>query len=217
MVALKKYDFSGKEIGEIVFDDDKLQVSANMQMIKDYIVAIRNNARQWSACTKGRSEVNKTKKKPHRQKGLGRARQGSMASPQFKGGGVVFGPKPKFDQHVRINKKERRKVIKSLLATLIKEGNAHIISDSLPSYKTKTVAQFLNHLKVGGKRVLFLMDLQEDKKQEHDILIKSVKNIPKVQYLYLKDVNGYNLALCNDIIFTEGAIDKLNEMFEKVK
>ena len=78
-------------------------------MIKDYIVALRANKRQWSANTKGRTEVNHSNKKPWRQKGTGNARQGTFAAPQFKGGGVVFGPKPKFDQHVRINRQERRR------------------------------------------------------------------------------------------------------------
>ena len=87
-------------------DDAFLDVQANSQMIKDYIVALRANARQWSANTLGRSEVVHSTKKPHRQKGTGSARQGSLVSPQYRGGGIVFGPKPKFDQHVRINKKK---------------------------------------------------------------------------------------------------------------
>ena len=97
MANLKKYDINGKEIGKVEIDDSLLSATANVQLVKDYIIAIRENARQWSANTKGRSDVNCTGKKPHPQKGTGRARQGSLAAPQYKGGGVVFGPKPKFD------------------------------------------------------------------------------------------------------------------------
>lgn len=116
MATLKKYDLNGKVLGEVTIAEDLLNEPANSQMIKDYIVALRANKRQWSANTKGRSEVNHSTKKPHPQKGTGRARQGSLAAPQYKGGGRVFGPKPKFDQHVRINKKERRLAIRYLVA-----------------------------------------------------------------------------------------------------
>ena len=84
MVTLKKVDLLGKEVGQVdikIEDDQKL---ANPQMIKDYLVAMRANSRQWSANTKGRKEVNRTGAKPHKQKGLGRARQGSFAAPQYK-------------------------------------------------------------------------------------------------------------------------------------
>ena len=105
MATLKKYNLAGKEIGQVAIDDRLIDVEANSQMIKDYIVALRANARQWSASTKTRGEVKHTTKKPHPQKGQGRARHGSLVTPQYRGGGRVFGPKPKFDQHVRINKK----------------------------------------------------------------------------------------------------------------
>ncbi|HEV7736178.1 MAG TPA: 50S ribosomal protein L4, partial [Chlamydiales bacterium] len=91
MAILKKYDLSGKEVGSVQVDDAILQVSAHSQSIKDYIVAIRNNARQRSANTKRRGEVNHTGRKPHPQKGQGRSRQGDLAAPHYKGGGVVWG------------------------------------------------------------------------------------------------------------------------------
>src|SRR3989344_140823 len=115
MATLKKYDMAGKEVGTVQIDDALLDVSAHSQSMKDYIVAIRNNARQWSANTKRRSEVNHTGRKPHPQKGQGRARQGDLAAPQYKGGAVVWGPRPK-DIHTRINKKERRAAIRYLMA-----------------------------------------------------------------------------------------------------
>src|ERR1700728_4248990 len=113
-------------------------------MIKDYIVALRENARQWSANTKGRSEVNHTTKKPHPQKGGGRARQGMLSAPQYKGGGRVFGPRPKFDQHVRINKKERKAAIRFLLGEKIRNHKIHIIETTeMDAPKTSTIANFV--------------------------------------------------------------------------
>src|SRR5262245_15753720 len=125
-------------------------------MIKDYIIALRANARQWSASTKGRSEVNHSTKKPHPQKGGGRSRQGSLAAPQYKGGGRVFAPRPKFDQHVKINKKERQAAIRCLIGEKIRDNKLHIIdSTELKTPKTKTIASFLKKLQA-DKRVLFL-------------------------------------------------------------
>ena len=110
----KQYDLSGNECGEVEVEYSE-DTAVNSQLIKDYIIALRTNARQWSANTKTRSEANCSGAKPHRQKGTGKARQGSLCSPQYKGGYRVHAPKPKFNQHVRINRKERRAAIRSLL------------------------------------------------------------------------------------------------------
>src|SRR5690349_7181997 len=118
--TLKKYKLDGQEVGTVKISSQLAEAEANTQMIKDYIVAIRENQRQWSASTKGRSEVVHTTKKPYRQKGTGNARQGSLVSPQFRGGGIVHGPKPKFDQHVRINKKEKKAAIRALIGEKIR-------------------------------------------------------------------------------------------------
>ena len=122
MATVKKYDITGKAVGEHKLDKALISDKGSDQSIKEYIVAMRKNARQWSANTKDKSDVSCTGKKPHPQKGTGRARQGSTVSPQYRGGGVVFGPKPKFDQHVRINKKERRQAIRALISEKISEG-----------------------------------------------------------------------------------------------
>src|SRR5271168_1072268 len=127
-------------------------------MVKDYIVALRANARQWSANTKGRSEVKHTTKKPHPQKGGGRARQGSLVAPQFRGGGIVFGPKPKFDQHVKINKKEKKAVIHAILSDKILNSSIIVLeSTQLDAPRTKTLDNFLKNAGL-LKRVLFLAE-----------------------------------------------------------
>src|SRR6188508_895850 len=121
-------------------------------MIKDYIVALRANARQWSANTKTRSQVKHTTKKPHPQKGQGRARQGSLVAPQYRGGGRVFGPKPKFDQHVKVNQKERKAAIRFLIAEKLKENRVWLIENTeMDAPKTKMIAGFLKGLEINGR------------------------------------------------------------------
>ncbi len=206
MALLKKYSLAGKEVGEVSVEDELTDVSANLQMIKDYIIAIRANARQWSANTKGRSEVNHSNKKPHPQKGTGRARQGSLASPQYKGGGRVFTPKPKFDQHVRINKKEKRLAIRHLMAEKVKENAVHILQHkAMKTPKTKDVAQFLNALNLEGKRVLFLYET--DQSVDYENFFKSMRNIPKVSCLHAPNINGYELLLSQNLVVLEPALD----------
>ena len=208
MAILKKYDLSGKEIGTIQVEDSALDVSAHPQSIKDYIVAIRNNARQWSASTKGRIEVNRTGKKPHPQKGQGRSRQGCLAAPQYKGGGIVFGPRPKFDQHVRINRKERQLAIRTILAEKIKANQVHILQpNDLKKPKTQAVAGFLESLDLQAQRVLFL-----GSGDANQTFILSARNIPKKEFSSVLNINGYNLALCRDVVVLDSALEQFLSM-----
>lgn len=224
MATLKKYNLKGQELGEIKVEEALANAEAHSQMIKDYIIAIRENARQWSANTKGRSEVNHSTKKPHPQKGGGRSRQGMLSAPQYKGGGRVFGPKPKFDQHVRINAKERRAAIRCILGEKIRENKVRIIdSITMKAPKTKTVADFLKASNVEG-RVLFLTEgnyaeIKEGKETKlvsikstgHENFAKSIRNIPKVEFSLAKNINGYHLLVAHEIVMTESALKEINE------
>lgn len=225
MATLKKYNLEGKETGKVDIDDSFADFEVNGQMIKDYIVAIRKNARQWSANTKGRSEVNHSNKKPHPQKGTGNARQGRLSSPQYKGGGVVFGPKPKFDQHVRINKKERRMAIRHLIAELIRNEKILVLEEpKMDKPSTKSVAQFLKGLGI-ERRVLFLWKGEEAEVQgsagdskkvavataAHKNLARSVSNLPKAQFNMARNISGYDVALADNLIVTEGALQQLSD------
>lgn len=219
---LKKYTLSGKEVGSIEISKDFLDVDVSGQMVKDYIIALRANARQWSANTKGRSEVNHTTKKPHPQKGGGRARQGSLAAPQYKGGGRVFGPKPKFDQHVKINKKQRQLAIRFLIAEKLKSENVIVIEDTeVKAPQTKLIAAFLDQQKLTGKRVLFVGEGQYAEieigdiveqfsapTEQHHNFIRSMRNIRKTQFALASNVNGYDLALASQIVITEKALQE---------
>ena len=204
MTALKKYNLKGEELGEVKVDKALMESEANPQMVKDYIVALRRNCRQWSANTKGRSEVSHSNKKPHRQKGTGNARQGTLAAPQCRGGGVVFGPKPKFNQHVRINQKERRKAIRALLAQRIKDKELFVVEDKafvMKSPSTKSVAAFLKGLSVRPRKVLFI--------GEGEMLSKSVRNLQGSTTLLAMNVNGYDLMVAQKVITTESALKEL--------
>ena len=214
MATLKKYDFTGKEVDQIEVNEDLLELKDSHQMIKNYLVAIRNNARQWSANTKRRREVRATGKKPHPQKGLGRARQGCVAAPQFKGGGVAFGPKPKFNMHVRINKKERRKVIRSLLVDKIKTNNMKMLSSPFDVSKTKQVSSFIKNVDIENKRILFV-DIDGDKSLGLSF-VKCMRNIPKTDYSLLANVNGYDLAVCQEIIVMETAFEELMAIIGRI-
>jgi large subunit ribosomal protein L4 len=212
VTSLKTYDLTGKVLGQVEIKDNLLECVANSQMIKDYIVAIRANRRQWSANTKNKSEVNHSGLKPHPQKGTGKARQGSLASPQYKGGGVVFGPKPKFDQHVRINKKERRAAINFLLSEKIKAGKMHVLKAShMSEPKTKTLVAFLKSAGLQEQKVLFISEYEYP--SQYVSLAKSLRNIPKVKFVNLRNVNGYELMCMEHIVLMEPAFEQLTALF----
>ncbi len=220
MAFLKKYNLAGSEVGQVAIEDELIQTSANTQMIKDYLVALRNNARQWSANTKTRAEVNHSGQKPHPQKGTGRARQGYLGSPQYKGGGRVHTPRPKFDQHVRINRKEKRAAIRHLIAEKIQENRVHVLSfENLSVPKTKKIADFLKALELSGKRVLFLGDgfidaapkggAEMTPNEKFGTFMKSLSNIPHIEFMLMPNISGYDVALGHDIIVIDSAVDQL--------
>lgn len=224
MATLKKYNLTGKEVGTITVDDALLQAETNSQLIKDYITAIRANARQWSASTKTRAEVVHTTKKPHPQKHTGRARAGCLVAPQHRGGGIVFGPKPKFDQHVRINKKERQAAIRCLISEKIRDGKFIVVEDfAMKEPKTKNVAKFLEGFKTKG-RTLFLGEVtsktvEVDGKEtsftvsstHHHNFQRSMKNIPKTEFRLAQGLSGYDVIIAGQMVVTEPALKQLVE------
>lgn len=223
-MALKVFNLEGKKVGELDVDSSFADAQINSQVVKDYITALRANARQWSANTKGRSEVKHTTKKPHPQKGGGRARQGSLVAPQYRGGGRVFGPKPKFNQHVRMNKKERKAVIRFLIGEKIRNDLITVINDfDMEEPKTKKIVNFLDKQGISG-RTLFIGEGNfvevgegnETKKvsvrcDKHTNLIKSIRNLPKTEFALSSNVNGYNVIVANNMIVGKTAFKQLVE------
>lgn len=217
MVKLLKYDLDAKKLQDVEVDETNLVSHVSTQMMKDYIVALSNNQRQWSAKTQGRSEVSHSNKKPHRQKGTGNARQGRLSSPQYKGGGVVFGPKPKFDQSVRINKKERQAVIKFLISRKIQEQQCIVLDDTeMKAPKTKVLVEFIEKC-AASKKVLFIGEASEqtDKsnltKRKHYNFQLSVRNLPKTEFSFLDSVNGYQLMNAQQLVITEAGLKQFLE------
>ncbi len=218
MAKLTTYDMQGAAAGERELSSMWQDKNASPQMIKDYIVAIRANLRQWSASTKGRSEVSHSTKKPHRQKGTGGARQGTLAAPQYKGGGVVFGPRPKFDQHVRINRKERRSAVRHLLAEKIQGGSLIVVKDfhALQTPRTKTMAALVKALGLSMRSLLFVGESVREAGQtladeRHDVLRKSVRNLPGAWFLLANQLNGYDILRAKSIIITQQAFDEIEQ------
>jgi len=224
VAKLKKYNLAGQEVGTVEVDDLLAKAETHGQSVKDYIVALRANLRQWSASTKTRAEVKHTTKKPRPQKGSGRARQGSLVTPQFRGGGIVFGPKPKFDQHVRINKKERRAAIRFLLGEKIR-SNRFIVIDKIEMNepKTKAVSEFLKAAEIKG-RTLFLTGVKKDSVEvdgeetsvhvrvdKHHNFAKSVRNIPNVRSNVAVNASGYDVMQAGNVVVTEEALQQLTE------
>lgn len=211
MAIVKKYDLIGNELEELVIDDALLTLELNPQMIKDYLVALANNQRQWSASTQVRSEVNHTKAKPHRQKGTGKARQGFLGAPQYKGGAVVFGPRPKFNQHVRVNQKQRQAAILQLFIKKIIDNQVAILRfQEMETPHTQSIIKFLKNIG-SKKRVLFVGEEQENLEN----FKKSLANIPKVNFRPYPMVNGYDLAVHGTLVVFEPIMDNIMQLLNK--
>ncbi len=219
-MALKKYNIEGKEVGTVDVPVEIQKKKVSQQMIKDYLVAIRANQRQWSANTQTRAEVSYSKQKPHAQKGTGKARQGFLGSPQYRGGGRVFGPRPKFDQHVRINKKERRATIRHIMAEKIQSGKVCVLeAPQMDAPKTKVIVNFLKNFGFKGKRILFLAEgsVTGDKKgaktslpkERYESFTKSLRNVPQASFLLMPNISGYDAALYDTVVVLEPAVDEL--------
>ncbi|MCH9612825.1 MAG: 50S ribosomal protein L4 [Chlamydiia bacterium] len=218
MSNITQYDINGEKQGEVTLNIDE-NFQANHQMIKEYIVALRENQRQWSANTKTRSEVKASRKKCRPQKGTGNARQGNTTTPQFKGGGIVFGPKPKFDQHVKVNRKEKRAAIRFLLIEKIKSGNLIVLKDptgELKAPKTKMIDTLLKKVEAKDKRTLFIAGRSSEDSNDSLFtnLSKSIRNIPKAKLNQLAQMSGYDLICNKMLIVCESEMAQLQQLVE---
>ncbi|MBS0584812.1 MAG: 50S ribosomal protein L4 [Verrucomicrobia bacterium] len=215
-IKCKKYDLKGVEAGivELSYDTEK---EVNSQLVKDYIVALRENARQWSAKVKGRSENNHSGKKPHAQKGTGKARQGFLGAPQYRGGGRVHGPRPKFDQEVRMNRKSKRAVVQHLLAQKMEEGNVIFLQDDFETHlkapKTKAMSALFSSLGFSDLRVA-CYGLPEQVAGWGNF-IKSVRNIPRVSCNVIDNINGYDILVNGKIIVMASAKEQLEAVLKR--
>lgn len=222
IAPIKKYNLRGEVIGEVSVPEQFVSAEAHSQSIKDYIVALRRNKRAWTASTKTRSEVNHTTKKAYAQKGRGGARHGSLVAPQFRGGGRVFTPRPKFDQHVRINKNERRAAIRYLLAEKMRENRIAILDYSeMDAPSTKQAHQFFSSINFQRRTLVLGESSWQDLEfmgdtfsfqvpvDQHGNIEKSVRNLPYASFGLAMNLNGYDLAVAHHLVISSKAFEEL--------
>ncbi|MBR6098925.1 50S ribosomal protein L4 [bacterium] len=201
---------TGEKLGEITLAKEVFGVEPNLHVMHLALRRQLNNARQGSACAKTRAEVSGGGKKPWKQKGTGRARAGSLRSPLFVGGGVIFGPKPR-DFSFSMPQKARKLALKSALSS--REEQLVIVKDfsSIAEPKTKLMASALKSLKLSGK-VLIVADLKAAENQNLEL---AARNIPSVKLLLPSNLNVKDLLEADSVVITEAAVNEITERLSK--
>lgn len=209
MIKLNTYDIEGKEAGSIDLKDEVFGVEVNKCVITDAVLNELANKRRGTANTKTRAEVRGGGKKPWRQKGTGRARHGSIREPQWKGGGVAHGPKPR-SYYYRLPKKVKVAAYKSIMSDKIK-GNNILVLDELKftGPKTKQILGILNKFNLGNLKTLLIVN------EKNDNLKRAVNNLLNVKILYLNNLNCFDLMRFGKLIFTKSAIFNLEKQLLK--
>lgn len=208
MPSIDKLNLEGKVVGTVELSDAVFAIEPNNQAMFDAVMVHQANLRQATAKTKKRDEVSGGGKKPWRQKGTGRARQGSTRSPQWRHGGIVFGPTGEQNYKIKMNKKVRDLALKSALTVKLADKEITVVENwKLDSFKTKEAVASLNSLNVTGKTLIVFTE--ESVNEEGYI---STFNIPNVALAYSDTVHVYDLLNCKNVIFTEEAIKEIEEV-----
>jgi large subunit ribosomal protein L4 len=208
MARLSVLNQNGEEVSKVNLKKEIFEVEVNDQAIFDAVQVYLSNRRQATAKTKTRDEVSGGGKKPWRQKGTGRARQGSTRSPQWRGGGTVFGPDGNQNYTIKMNRKERRLALKSALTSVVKEGNLVVVdSIKLEKKSTKEMVKVIENLKLSGK-VLFVIDEEGINEDAYC----SVLNLQNVDVLYYDEINTYEILNHNKVVFTKEALKVVEEV-----
>jgi large subunit ribosomal protein L4 len=197
-------DLKGNDQGELEVKLALVDNGRGTQAVHDTVVAYRANQRHGTACTKTMGEVNGTGKKPWRQKGTGRARAGSFASPLWRGGGVVFGPKPR-DFGKKVNTTTRQLALRKALSERLKAGDVVVVDElKLASPKTKEFAVVLHSI-APAKSVLLVTD-----EVDQNLRLAS-RNVPQVELATSADLNCYQVLKSDKLVFTRGAFAKIEQ------
>jgi large subunit ribosomal protein L4 len=206
MPNVKVFDMAGKEVGEITLSDVIFGAEVNGAVLHAAVRAYLMNQRQGTQSTLTRTEVSGGGKKPWRQKGTGRARQGSTRAPQWTHGGVALGPKPR-DYRLAMNKKQKRAALYSALSAKVAAGDL-IVVDSIKTegYSTKTMAAMLTALGATRKALIVLPEVE-------NTVIKSCANIPGVVTAQYNTVNVYDILNADKFIIAKDAVAKLEEVY----
>ncbi|HHT98713.1 MAG TPA: 50S ribosomal protein L4 [Acholeplasma sp.] len=196
---------TGKSVEKIELSDYVFGIEPHQQALYDVVNAQRAAMRQGTHDVKNRSEVSGGGRKPWRQKGTGRARQGSIRSPQWRGGGVVFGPTPR-SYAVKVNKKVRQLALRSALSYLQANNNLIVIDQlQIASGKTKDFQAFLNTLNIKGKVLLVATEFSDNE-------ILAARNIPTVAFAQVDHVSVYDLLNTKTLVITKAAVAVLEEV-----
>ena len=196
----------GKKVKELELNENVFGIEPNENIVHSAIVNYLANQRQGTQNTKTRAEVSGGGRKPWRQKGTGRARQGSIRAPQWIKGGIALGPKPRSYSY-KINKKEKRLAIKSILSSKVAEKELVVLDKlELKEIKTANMVKVLNNVKAEGKTLILLPANNEN-------VCKSSRNIEGVKTLTVDTINAYDLVKYNNLVVTEDTVKKLEEVY----
>lgn len=205
MAKTQVLSLKGEKVKDLTLKDAVWNIEANESVMHDAIVLAQASLRQGTASTKTRSEVSGGGRKPYKQKGTGNARQGSTRSPQWPGGGIVFGPKPrKYDK--KQNRKERRLALKSALSLKFQEKELIVVENyNLDSNKTKAFNEVLGNLKVNGKAVVVYSEDNEN-------LFLASRNNNKVAVLATNEINVLDIVAADYLVIDESSVKKIEEV-----
>ena len=210
MPVLNIYKLDGSQAGTVEVNNEIFGIEPNKHVMHEVLVAELAEARQGSASTKTRAEVRGGGRKPFRQKGTGRARQGSTRAPHMVGGGVVHGPKPR-NYAKKVNKKVRRSALRSALAQKISEGNVIVLGDfALETPKTKSFIDFAKSLNFDGVKQLYVTN--DDTVDRDYFLYLSTRNIEKVAAINTRDLSVYWLIKQDKVVLTKEALATIEEV-----
>ena len=205
MAKVQVLNLKGEKVKDITLKDSVWNIEINGPVMHDAIVLARASLRQGTASTKTRSEVSGGGRKPYKQKGTGNARQGSTRSPQWPGGGIVFGPKPrKYDK--KQNRKERRLALKSALSSKLRDNELVVVENlNLENNKTKTFNEMLKNVKVNGKALVVFADDNEN-------LFLASRNNNKVAVVAFDEINVLDLVATDYLLIDESSVKKIEEV-----
>jgi large subunit ribosomal protein L4 len=206
MPNVSVFDMTGKKLDSIELADSIFGITPSIPAMHLCVVSYLANRRQGTQSTLTRSEVSGGGKKPWRQKGTGRARQGSTRAPQWYHGGIAHGPKPR-KYHKDVNKKVRRLAMKSAFSAKVADGEL-IVLDSLKldAIKTKDMVEVINALET-GKKVLFVLP------EKDDIIYRSARNIAGVKTTLVNTLNVYDILNCDTVVLLKDAVAKIEEVY----
>ena len=206
MPKVDVYDIKGKKVSDIELADSVFGIEPNEAIVHSVLVNYLANQRQGTQSTKTRAEVRGGGKKPWRQKGTGRARQGSIRAPQWIKGGIALGPKPRSYKYT-VNKKEKRLAIKSVLSSKVLEKELTVVDKlELKEIKTKSMVKALTALKVEGKTLIIVPEKNTN-------VVMSARNIEGVKTITANNINVFDLLKYNNLILPVDTVKKLEEVY----